>query len=277
MTSLTAKILKRLRFEDEKLGSYEFFCAFLRVAVVLMAWTSHADLLSFHQIQSALQLVIGAGFLLVSLFALIGLGGPAATLACAALLVADRQILGVHDLRPELLYQHTTALATILFIVSFMPSFRHLSLFPGRGLPLWTRSQAFFLLRLLTIVIYAFAAFHKLGAFLTGQPMFMAIFAMTYTGSAGLVGPDRIPFFEALTLVQAFVEAAIVIGLLWPKTRFTTVIFAMVFHLALYPVLPVHVFSVLMIVLLLTFLEPERLDGLIARIRGPEAASIRRP
>lgn len=268
MKSLIAKIESGLRLETYDPTEFEFLCAFLRVAAVLMAWTSQADLVSFHQSQSLLQLGVGTLFLIFGALSLIGAGGPVATILFAGTLVLNRQVLGFMDARPDLLYHHTTALAMILFFISFGPSFRRLTLFPRATPPTWSPSELLFLVRLLVVTIYLFASFHQLNAFFSGRAVLQSYVMTTYTGSLGAIRPEHQPLFTALNFLEGFFLLAVAIGLLVPRLRRPAIFSAIVFHIAVYPVFAVHVFSLLMIVLLVSFLSRDELHALLTRIRG---------
>lgn len=265
---MIAKISSRLGFESFDDETFEFYCGFLRVAFVLLAWTSQADLLSPYNVETLSQLSVGFLFLLTSFLTAIGFGGGISALMLAVSLMLSRQWLGFYDARPDLTYHHTTALATVFAILAFSPSFNRISFFPRKAKGLLSSLDILFLLRLLTVVIYFFAACHKLSAALAGTQNMMSFFVTIYTGSLGAIRPEHQSLFYSLTVLNAFFELGIAAALLIPRTRKAAIVIGVAFHLALYLALPVHVFSLLMIALLTSFLDRESLAALVARLRG---------
>ena len=134
---------------------------------------------------------------------------------------------------------------------------------PERG-PLW----AVPLLSMQATAAYFWSAFDKTSVgFLSGDRL-EAIYARFYTGLDLPGGTLFALAFMAASIAAVLLEYSLAIGLWFPRWHRVLMPAGALFHLVIYCTLPVETFTTTMLVLYVTFVRPEKVDALLARLFG---------
>lgn len=241
--------------------------ALLRIGLALLLWARHAEALVLVHADGPARAGLSLLFFAATAAMLVGWWSRTATAVAAAVVAWTYFGLGWA-------HHHHYVLLVATALCACTPCGRSLSVdrwrsgAPERGSRLG--------LRLVTAqlsAIYLWSALDKCEpAFLSGARL-EAILGYYYFGS----DLPRGTWFEVLcagvSVAVVAVEAALAVGLWWPRAHRVVLPLGVALHAGLYVLLPVATFSATMVLLYLAALEPEVVERAFARLTGRAAGA----
>ena len=200
----------------------------------------------------------------------------AVSAACIALGIKPRWFAAVFcllftwtELIEKAVYLNHYYLVTLLsLLLVFVPTDRAFALWPHRNAEKrqWVGRWAYVWLRAQVAVVYCFAGLAKLNSdwLLEAQPL--RIWLQSYE-SWPWIGPwlASVPAAYAISWAGACFDLTIWIWLLWRKTRPMAYVVAVFFHVMIWSMFPVGMFSWIMLVAVTVFFDPGWPRALLAR------------
>lgn len=253
--------------------------ALVRIGLPLVVLSEWADGLVFIREQNPRFLLLSASTFAASIAVLAGVQTRLATFWLALTVTGLLAWLGYARGKETYLHHHSHAILLACWLLALTPCGASYSVDrwltvraarqigkppePERG-PLWGQR----LLCLLVSTIYVWSAIDKLSpAFLSGARL-----EQIYLHYYATALPESAIFHVAFVLLAwttIALELFLAVGLWLPATRRYALAAGMSFHIGLYVLLPVSTFSALMILLYLTFLDPDSAHRLIDDLGDP--------
>ncbi len=257
--------------------------ALMRIGMAALAWSEYARFFRGHVDMNGTRIALGLCFYLSSTSMFVGLFSRLSTLLTGAVLSVAYFALGYHGYKDEFLHHHTYAMNTLITLLALTPCGRSYSLDrwlsvrraiargqepPAESGPLW----AVPLLSLQVAVIYSGGAYDKMNELFLSGGRLQQLYSFYFGSHEGVDLPYFFELMTALAWATVALELALAVGLFVPRMRKVLMPVGILFHAAIYWSMPVSTFSLMMILMYLSFL-PETDDEQVLRTleRAPVA------
>lgn len=256
--------------------------ALVRIGIPVVIWSEWADQLILFRHLNPTAVLVSSCIFASTILLFIGFWSRVSALLAGASVTSAIYFLG-HGAGRDFVHHHTHMMMLATWLLAVTPcggSYsldRYLAVGSARRVlrplpvergPLWGQR----LLGVLVSSVYLWSVYSKLTpAFMSGARM-EQIF-MTFYGSSAY--PEWAGFHSAmlaLAWITLLTEVFLAVGLWVPRTRRLAIAVGIVFHAALYYTLPVSTFSALMLLLYLTFPDPDAVHRVIEDLSGHEPA-----
>lgn len=242
--------------------------ALLRIGLVGLLWTKWGSDWLLYLAKPSDQMLIGASFYLSTFFLLFGIFTRVSAAWTALTMLGVYYWIGHHEGVEPYIHHHTGLLVLGSVLLALMPSGRSYSVDRWWALrradrmnlprplehgPLWGQR----LLALQVSVLYLATSYDKLNpAFLSGERLEHQYMSL-YVGSDYPTWSAFSLVAQVLAVATIALEAALGIGLWWPRARLVLIPIGILFHGLLFVSLPVGTFSCTMWLYYLAFLNPD--------------------
>lgn len=251
----------------------------IRIGLVLLIWSRYAGLLLFYKDMSSSGFLLSVNFYAATLLMFLGWHARFATAYTAVVLGFMYYYFGVHLNHEAWTHHHTYLLFIATCFLSLSPCGRSFSLDRylqvakaqerGEAPPqergnLWGLK----LIALQLSVIYFFSAWDKCNwAFLSGDRMEHYLM-WYYLGSDYPTWPGFHVLMAAVAWATVVLEFALAFGLPFRRTRRYVIWPGIGLHALFFVLLPVRTYSATMVLLYLTYLNPEAIHRVTGMILG---------
>jgi hypothetical protein len=246
--------------------------ALVRIGLALIAWSRLAGGMMPMQSSSPDRLLLGAWFYLSSLALFVGFRSQLAAFLLGTQILTLRIHYGFVEKMEGYTHHHIHALGLAIFLLAFAPcgkSYsldRWLALRRGEHPPERGNVLGMHLIVVLLSSIYLWGTYSKATpAFLHGDRMVQILQSVVF-------GSDRLPAaavwaMHLLAWGTLLLEPFLAIALWVPRLRLPAVLLGITFHLGIYYLLPVTIFTATTILLYLAAFDPDEVHRLIDRMQ----------
>jgi hypothetical protein len=253
--------------------------ALMRIGLAALAWSEYAHSFRGHVDLNTTRIVIGLLFYVFSTLMFLGVLSRLSTFCTGLTLFISYYELGYHGYRSEFLHYHTYAMNTLIIVLALTPCGRSYSLDRWRSLrnavghgappaaecgPLW----AVPLLSLQVSMVYLGGAYDKANALFLSGGRLQQIYSLYFGSHEGV----SIPYFFELMTIMAWatvcLELALAVGLFVPRLQSVLIPAGIAFHALIYWSMPVSTFSLMMVLVYLSFIPEQSVDGFLRIMDG---------
>lgn len=253
--------------------------ALIRIGLPPLLWACLAEPWNLRRAAGPLEAAEVVLFYAATLAMMAGLATRLATALVAAVLLHLHLSAATGGHLRFFAHHHQALLTYVTCLMVLVPAGRSLSLDrwlaarrgpppPERG-PLWPQR----LLALQVSAVYLWSAVDKLAPDYLRGARLERTFMEIYVGSDFFPSPALHALLVAASLLVLLLELALAVGLWSPRARRWLIPLGIALHAAFFLALPLCVFSALMVLLYLAFLDPAAVHRAIDRLLAPAEAS----
>jgi hypothetical protein len=246
--------------------------ALVRIGLALVAWSRLAGGMMPIQNASPERLLLGAWFYLSSLALFVGFRSQLAAFLLGAQILTLRVHYGFAEKMEAYTHHHIHALGLATLLLAFAPcgkSYsldRWLALRRGERVPERGNMLGLHLIVVLLSSIYLWGTYSKATvAFVHGDRM-AQILQTVLLGSDPL-SPLGVWLMRSISWGTLLLEPFLAIALWVPRLRLTAVLLGIAFHLGIYYLLPVTIFTATTILLYLAAFDPDEVHAFLDRMQ----------
>ncbi len=259
--------------------------ALIRIGLAALAWSEYGRFFRGHVDLNAGRIAVGWCFYLFSTSMFLGLFSRCSALLTGSVLFVAYFKLGYHGYKSELVHHHTYAMNTLVALLALTPCGRSYSLdrwlalrrASGKGMVLPAESGPLWAVPLLSLqvsMIYLGGAYDKLHELFLSGGRLQQLFSLYFGSHEGVAIPY---FFELMTVLAwatVILEFALAFGLFIPRLHRYLMPAGITFHALIYWSMPVSTFSLMMILMYLSFLPVAQVERFLRSLEhGPAPAA----